>query len=79
MNEATLPKIKTKCKKRKPPGPWFWWYFFWVIYCAVISLCDFTIWFSPLGFFAGLFVLALLAFFWWPRFMHELKAWRDDD
>lgn len=87
--EAVLPAIKTKRKKRKPPGPGFWralgylvydlfwigWCVFWLMrYLNENKVVDIII----ISLCFPVFVL-LLTKRDWPQFKRELDAWLKDN
>jgi hypothetical protein len=81
VGSIALPRLRARRKRRKPPGPFFWWTLFNVIWCVAFTGFDLIEAFLrdllfPLA-FAGL-QAAFLAY-WWRLFRREWERWRRDD
>lgn len=86
--DHALPRLKVKRKRRKPPGPRFWWALRWLVWDVMFLGWD-IVWglmASEDGapFLAGLFfamavLQALACGFFWKIFQAELRRWLDDE
>jgi hypothetical protein len=81
VGSIALPRLRVRRKRRKPPGPMFWWTLFNVVWCVAFTGFDLImalLHHSALALaFAG-FQAAFLTF-WWHLFRREWDRWRKDD
>jgi hypothetical protein len=75
-----LPKARRR--RRKPPGPAFWWAFAWVVWdigWAVFDVIAPPV--HPMDVFCAAVMVAFLT--WWPNhwawFRRELRRWLEDE
>ena len=77
----TLPRIRTKRRRRRPPNKWLVWLLLNVSLNAFFAVYDCIIYATTgelIQICLAAFQTALLCYFW-PRFWREYKRWRDGE